>query len=104
MIWLWFDLPMAAVMFLFGLYFYRSEGKAARFLSGYNARSEEERKKYDEAEMCRCYGKRMMNMANPFLGGALIDVFKPGVGCVLAWIAWVILFGLLLLERTRRER
>lgn len=43
-------------------------------------------------------------MANPFLGGALIDVFKPGVGCVLAWIAWVILFGLLLLERTRRER
>lgn len=35
---------MAVLMFLFGIYFYKSKGKAARFLSGYNMKSEEERK------------------------------------------------------------
>lgn len=39
-----YDFSMAVLMFLFGIYFYKSKGKAARFLSGYNMKSEEERK------------------------------------------------------------
>ena len=37
-----YDFSMAVLMFLFGIYFYKSKGKAARFLSGYNMKSEEE--------------------------------------------------------------
>ncbi len=44
-----YDFSMVVLMFLFGIYFYKSKGKAARFLSGYNMKSEEERKIYDES-------------------------------------------------------
>ena len=48
MIYIVFDFMMAVIMFLFGMWFYKSEGKAANFLSGYNMKSADERKKYDE--------------------------------------------------------
>lgn len=67
-----YDFSMAVLMFLFGIYFYKSKGKAARFLSGYNMKSEEERKKYDENAMCKAYGKRMMVMSLPFIVGIII--------------------------------
>ena len=40
-----FDFVMAAIIFLFGVWFYKSNGKAAKFLSGYNMKSVDERKK-----------------------------------------------------------
>ena len=46
-----------------------------QFLSGYNMKSKEERKQYDEKEMCRVYGNRMMWMALPFVAGAAIEFF-----------------------------
>ena len=55
-----FDLVMAFIFFLIGIWFYKSNGKAANFLAGYNMKSAEERKKYDEKKMCKDYGKRMM--------------------------------------------
>lgn len=56
---------MAVIMLLFGIWFYRSKGQASNFLSGYNMKSAEERKKYDENAMCKAYGKRMMLMSLP---------------------------------------
>ena len=76
-----FDLGMAVIMFLFGISFVKSNGKAAAFLSGYNMKSTEERKQYDEKEMCRVYGNRMMWMALPFVAGAAIDLLYSGIGC-----------------------
>ena len=52
------DLPMGLISLLLGLYFFRSNGKAASLLSGYNTTSVKEREKFDEKEMCRCYGKK----------------------------------------------
>ena len=69
-----FDFMMAVIMFLFGMWFYKSEGKAAKFLSGYNMKSADERKKYDENAMCKAYGKRMMFMSVPFIIGIIIDI------------------------------
>ena len=79
-----YDFSMAVLMFLFGIYFYKSKGKAARFLSGYNMKSEEERKKYDENAMCKAYGKRMMVMSLPFIVGIIIDIQYQGTGCLIA--------------------
>ena len=71
---------MAVIMFLFGMWFYKSEGKVAKFLSGYNMKSADERKKYDENAMCKAYGKRMMFMSVPFIinSTTLIISKKPG--------------------------
>ena len=99
-----FDMGMSAIMFIIGILFYKSNGKATNFLSGYNMRSTEERKKYDEIQMCKDYGKRMMYMAIPFLIGAVIDIQFVGIGCLIAWGLWLVLFAFLLIERHKRER
>lgn len=101
--YIFFDIGMSASMLIIGILFYKSNGKAANFLSGYNMRSAEERKKYNEIEMCKVYGKRMMHMAIPFLVGAVIDIRFVGIGCLAAWGVWLILFILLLNERHKRE-
>ena len=64
-------------MLLFGIWFYKSGGKAADYLSGYNMRSADERRKYDEDAMCKAYGKRMMYMSIPFLIGIAMDFRYP---------------------------
>ena len=81
---------MAVIMFLFGMWFYKSEGKATKFLSGYNMKSADERKKYDENAMCKAYGKRMMFMSVPFIIGIIIDIQYQGIGCWIAWGIWLI--------------
>ena len=67
MFYIVFNFAMAVIMFLFGIWFYRSKGQASKFLSGYNMKSAEERKKYDENAMCKVYGKRMIFMSIPFI-------------------------------------
>ena len=104
MFYIIFDFSMAVIMFLFGISFYKSNGNAARFLSGYNMKSENERKKYDENAMCKAYGKRMMLMALPFILGIIIDTQYQGIGCLIAWAAWIVVLILLLVDRHKRER
>ena len=99
-----FDLGMAVIMFLFGICFVKSNGKAAAFLAGYNMKSKEERKQYDEKEMCRVYGNRMMWMALPFVVGAAIDLLYSGIGCFAACVIWTFQFVLLMKERMKREK
>ena len=98
------DLFMALFMYLLGRHFYCSKGKASNLLTGYNMRSESERKKFNEEAMCRMYGKRLMIMAIPFLCGMVIDLFKTGIGCAFAWAVWILLFILLCVIRTRTEK
>lgn len=86
MFYMIFDLMMAVIMLLFGVWFYKSEGRAAKFLSGYNMKSEEERKKYDENAMCKAYGKRMMFMSVPFILGTIVDIQHQGIGCLISTI------------------
>ncbi len=99
-----FDLSMAVITFLMGYLFYRSNGKGANFLAGYNTKTKAERAQYDEAAMCRLYGKRMMQMALPFVLGAALDLYKEGVGCILAWIVWLIMLILLMKKRSQVEK
>lgn len=104
MFYIVFDFAMAVITFLFGIYFYKSKGKAARFLSGYNMKSKGERQNYDENAMCKAYGKRMIVMSLPFLVGIVIDTQYQGIGCLLAWVVWIVLFILLIVDRHKRER
>ena len=98
-----FDIGMAVIMLAIGILFYQSNGKAANLLSGYNMKPAQERKKYDEKQMCRDYGKRMLYMAIPFSLGIVIDIWFAGIGCLVACGLWLAMFILLLIERHKRE-
>ena len=67
-------------------------------------KSADERKKYDDNAMCKAYGKRMMFMSVPFIIGIIIDIRNQGIGYLIAWGIWFIMFVLLLIDRHRRER
>ncbi len=97
------DLLAAVSMFLLGLSFYKSNGKATDFLSGYNMKATKERLKFDEKEMCREYGRFIMLMAVPFLPGAVIDYFAPLIGCGIAWGVWFIMLIILIVKRVKKE-
>jgi len=99
-----FDIGMAVIMFAMGFLFYKSNGKAANLLTGYNMKPNKERKEFDEIQLCKDYGKRMMYMAVPFLLGTIIDIWFSGIGCLVAWGLWVVMFILLLFERHKREQ
>lgn len=103
MFYIVFNFAMAVIMLLFGIWFYRSKGQASKFLSGYNMKSAEERKKYDENAMCKAYGKRMMFMSIPFIAGMIIDIWHIGIGCLIVWVIWFVMFILLLMDRHKRE-
>ena len=51
MFYIAFCFVMAVIMFLFGIWFYKSKGKAAKFLSGYNMKSAEAAKKREQISL-----------------------------------------------------
>ena len=102
-IFLAIDVMMALLFLAIGLYFYRSNGKAANYLAGYNMKSKQAREKYDEVGMCKAYGKRIMLMAVPFIIGGAVDYKFAGIGTVIAWGIWIVMFILLLAQRNKRE-
>lgn len=104
MFYILFDIGMAILFLLFGVCFYKSNGKAVNFITGYSMKSDEERNQFDEKQMCRTYGKRMMCWAVPFVFGAVIDCFTNGLGCAIAWGIWIILFIYHMIDRARREK
>ena len=76
-IYIIFDFAMAVIMFLFGICFYMSKGQASKFLSGYNMKSAEERKKYDEKKLCRTMGVGMSIIAILALIMGLLENILP---------------------------
>ncbi len=46
----------------------------------------------------------MMYMSIPFLIGVAIDFRYLGIGCLIAWGIWLIMFILLLIDRHKREQ
>ncbi|SHJ08445.1 protein of unknown function [Clostridium cavendishii DSM 21758] len=99
-----FDLGMALLLLILGLCFYKSKGKASNFLTGYNSKSTNEIEGFDDEKMCKDYGKRMTIWAIPFLIGTIVDIFKSGVGCALAWIGYIILFIWHMVDRVKNEK
>lgn len=53
--------------------------------------------------MCKAYGKRMVFMSIPFIAGMIIDIWYIGIGCLMAWVIWFVMFILLLMDRHKRE-
>ena len=46
----------------------------------------------------------IMFMSLPFIIGIIIDIQYQGIGCLIAWGIWFIMFVLLLIDRHKRER
>ena len=98
-IYIIFDFAMAVIMLLFGIWFYRSKGQASNFLSGYNMKSAEERKKYDEKKLCRTMGVGMSIIAILALTMGLFENILPAffvyiaLGIILVDVVVIIILG-----------
>ena len=101
MFYIIFDLVISFIFLILGFWFYKSNGKATECLRGY---SKTIKSKDYETYLCKRYGKRMIIWGIIFVIGACIDVFASGIGCLLAWIIWFILFIVHLIDRTRKEK
>ena len=99
MFYIIFDFAMAVIMLLFGIWFYRSKGQASKFLSGYNMKSAEERKKYDEKKLCRTMGIGMSIIAILALTMGLFENILPAffvyiaLGIILVDVVVIIILG-----------
>ena len=60
-------------------------------------------KNLTQEQLCKAYGKRMMFMSIPFTAGMIIDIWHIGIGCLIAWVIWFVMFILLLMDRHKRE-
>lgn len=98
-----FDLFMAIIFAVIGFLFYNSDGKAVKYLTGYNMKFKDDRKQYDETKMCRDYGKRIMCWAIPFVIGIFIDSKYTGKGTPAAIILWIVLFVYFIVMRYKTE-
>lgn len=101
MFYIIFDLIMAIIFFGLGIYFYTSKGKGIRFLTGY---SKTIKSKDYEVYLCKRYGKKIISWGLVFIIGGCIDAFYEGIGCLFAWAVWFVMFILLLVERSKKEK
>lgn len=83
---------IAIIFMLIGYVFIKSNGKASKFIAGYNSKSELERKQFDEIKLCNDFGRRFIIWAVCFVIGIVLDYFFVGYGTILAWAMWTILF------------
>ncbi len=88
-----FSLMMALILFLTGYRFYHSHGKASQYIAGFNTKSEEERRQYDESKLCRDYGKRIMLWSVPFLLGPALGLINLPIGAMVETAGFTALLG-----------
>lgn len=81
-----FDGGMAALFLFMGYLFYKSQGRASRYIAGYNTK----RQLYDEAALCRCYGRRIMLWSICFVVGFIIDSIILGIGIWVETLLFVV--------------
>lgn len=95
------DLLMVIIFFIIGTYFYKSDGKAMRYLTGYEKKN---RSKEDESYLSKIYGKKIIKWGLIFIFGACIDLFYEGIGYLIAWGIWIVMFVIFMVERNKKEK
>lgn len=85
------DLTATIVFAIMALFFVKSNGKAAKYVSGYNWKSLDERRQYDEKQICVDLSCMFIIYSIVFSIGAVLDLFMTGFGSIAAWILFVIL-------------
>lgn len=84
------DMLIAITLVIMGIAFTKSDGKLCKYIAGYNMKSHEERKDYDEMKICKYFGKAIISWAIPYIIGAIVDCFIPIVGTSLAALLFII--------------
>jgi len=81
---------MTIVFAIMALFFVKSNGKAAKYVSGYNWKSLDGFN-YDEKQICIDLSCMFIIYSIVFSIGAVLDLFMTGFGSIAAWILFVIL-------------
>ncbi|HZK33372.1 MAG TPA: DUF3784 domain-containing protein [Tissierellaceae bacterium] len=91
-IWGMTGIMMAVMFFLFGLLFAVLKEKGASLIAGYNFKSKEERKKYNEKEMSRDMRNRFFIYSLIFFLGTVATYMWGKVWFWIAFVLWLIYF------------
>lgn len=86
-----FDACMGAAFLLLGFAVRRSKGRAGKYIAGYRPKDEYGNGLYDAEELCRDYGNKMMRGSLILFAGAVLGFFTGGIGCMAAFLVFVIL-------------
>ena len=86
-----FDFLLGIAFVVIGGIFFNSNGRASKYIAGYNVKNEDERKNFDEVKLCKTYGKRMMFWSIPYFAGCMIDFKFEGIGMAIEFILFIIL-------------
>lgn len=69
----------------------KSDGKATKFIAGYNFKSPAEKKKYHEKKITDDFAGIFMLDCIVFAIGALLELFFAVIGSIAAWLAFMII-------------
>ena len=83
-----FDGGMALCQLLLGIWFYAARGGTS---ADGDAPAPETQAKRSARRLYRRYGRRMMLWSIPFLAAVPLDLWKPGAGCIPAWLVYLVL-------------
>lgn len=88
----WFCVMMVPFFGAFGILFAVLKGKAARFVSGFNALSKLEQEQYDKEYLARDMRNSFFLWMSIMLVGAILSLLINAYVAVLAYIVWIVLF------------
>ena len=90
--WSLAGLIMAAMFFIFGLIFAIMKEKGAGLIAGYNFKSKEERKKYDEKQMSKDMRDLFFICSLIFLLGAVLTYIWGKLWFWVSFVVWLVYF------------
>ena len=85
------DMIMVLIFLLLAFFFFKYPSKAIKFVAGYNLKSLDDRKLYDEVRICHDISKILLCYTLLFVIGAVIDFFTGWIGYCIAWVLFVVL-------------
>lgn len=83
---------MGLLFLVVALIFMVLKGKATKLISGYNFKTKEERKLYDNDKMSRDFKNMLLLWSFIFILGALLSLFISQFLAVPVFIIWLVLF------------
>lgn len=84
---------MGGLFFIIAVIFTSLKGKGADFISGFNSKSKEERRLYDEEKLSKDH-RNMFWMYSVIFGiGAICSYFISQYLAIIAFIIWLLIFA-----------
>jgi hypothetical protein len=86
-----FDIGLALIFQVMGIYFIRSKGKGVKYIAGFNFKTKKEQSEYNLQDICVDFGAQIVLYGVLFMIGGIIDLFFTWWGFSIATIGLMVL-------------